>query len=506
MPAPFPYKTQPWAQYQRDALMQSASRPAFFLAMPPGTGKTWVMINTAAFLFLTNKIDAMLVLAPNNVHLAWAAEQLPLHMPDTVPWHAVVWRSKRKPMMMRADVQLAINAGRDQFPIFCVNSETITTPRCTTAVTAFLKAKRCLFVVDESGDFTTPSAQRTRQLMRWRRLAAYRRCLDGTPVNTTPFDLYAPYRFLDPRILGYDNFQQMKDAHAEWEEFERERGVDAAGNRRTQMFKVVKVVNGRKQWKNLDVLAAKIAPHTYRITKEEALPDLPPKIYRKVLFELTEEQRRLTRELKSQLTTDLAGGGTATAMIVLTQYLRYQQISCGYIPPDIIYGEDETQPLHIIPGPNPRLDAALAEIQRCGTQATIIWTRFHFDIDLLTENLRDLNLKFVTYDARTSVEARERAKLAFQAGEVGLFLGNPAAGGRGLNLQVAEREIFYANYFGLRRRLQAEDRGHRIGTKGSLLITDVVGERSFDTVILRALRNNMELSDLITGDPTLDWI
>jgi SNF2 family DNA or RNA helicase len=124
----------------------------------------------------------------------------------------------------------------------------------------------------------------------------------------------------------------------------------------------------------------------------------------------------------------------------------------------------------------------------------------------LAERLRATNVPFVTYDARTSSEQRETAKQAFQEGAVKLFLGNPAAGGRGLNLQVAEREIFYANYFGLRRRLQAEDRGHRIGTKGSLIITDIVGEGSFDMLILRALRNNMELSDLITGDPTLDWM
>lgn len=524
----FPYKTQPFGPYQRDILIRSAPLPGAYLSMEQGTGKTWVAIVTAASLFLKKKIDGMVVIAPNGVHTGWALEQLPLHMPDVVPWVAHIWNSGAERAVLNrgrrrelGSVQLReTNAlwhliqDKSKFPILCINSEALPVALCFKWVNTMLINRRCMVVVDEAGDFTTPSAVRTRKLMRLRHLAPYRRVLEGVPVGTEPFELYAPYRFLDPKILGYENYGQMKEAHADWETIARGGAVirDEAGNRigGGREFKVVKTdpKTGKKAWKNLDVLKQKIAPVTFRATKAEALPFLPPKLFHKRYFSLTAEQWRLTNELRENLIADLSEGGTVSAANVLTQYLRFQQIACGYVPPDVIYGEEEVQPLSIIPGPNPRLEACVSELVRYGGSPTIIWTRFHFDIDILQDRLRSEGFSVVTYDGRTSSAGREEAKARFQSGKVNVFLGNPAAGGRGLNLQKAEQEIFYANYFGLRRRLQAEDRGHRIGTRTDInvRVCDLVGAYSIDNVIVRALRNNQEVADAITGDPAKDWV
>lgn len=508
----FPYKTQPFGPYQREALRLSALKTYFFLSMEQGTGKTWVTINNAALLFLQGKIDGMIVLAPNGVHTAWALEQIPAHMPEVVPYRCHVWNSGRELDRKKSRVKKFRPKDRDEhwalsqlardmsvFPILCMNSEACTTPLARKAIGTMLTRRRCLFVVDESGDFATPSAKRTRALNSWRARAPYRRCLDGTPVGTSPFELYAPYRFLHPSILGYRTFGEMKEAHAEWDTFER------GDNGRE--FKVIRTdrLTGKKAWKDLDVLARRIAPHTFRITKKEALPFLPEKIFHKRFFEMTEEQWRLTVELKEEMQAQLEGGGTVTATNVLTQYLRFQQIAAGYVPPDIIYGE-ETEPVRLIPGPNPRLELAVDECLRHAGTKGIIWARFQFDIDLLGDRLRDEGFTVVTYDGRTSSAEREEAKARFQQGEVDWFLGNPAAGGRGLNLFRAEWVMYYTNYFGLRRRLQSEDRAHRIGTKNAVNYTDLLGARSIDMKIVRALRNNQDVADTITGDPSKDWL
>lgn len=517
VPAPtkpgFPYKSDPFAPYQRETLKATALKPFHFIAWEQGCGKTWLAINSAAALFLHGKIDGVVVLAPNGVHSAWALEEIPKHMPDVVPWRAHVWRSakERAKMKQRAEAapedreawavsDLATNF--TGLAILCVNSEAVTLKLAKKAIGTFLARRRCLFIVDESGDFTTPSAKRTRALMHWASRAPYRRCLDGTPVGTEPFELYAPYRFLSPAILGYRKYQDMKDAHAEWETHER------GDNGRE--FKVIAVdrKTGKKKWKDLDVLARKIAPHTSRITKAEALPFLPPKLFKKRFFELTEEQQRLTTELQVELQATLQDGQTVTATNVLTQYLRFQQIACGYVPPDIIYGEEEVQPVSIIPGPNPRLELAIEEALRHDGKPAIIWTRFHFDIDLLAPRLRDEGFTVGVYDGRTTTTQREDVKARFQQGELHFFIGNPAAGGRGLNLYRAGWGMFYANYFGLRRRLQAEDRAHRIGSSllQNVLWIDLLGLRSIDLTIVRALRNNQEVADCITGDPSKEWI
>lgn len=493
----FPYKTEPFADYQRDFLRLSWRRPFARITMEQGTGKTWLMINTAVALYLKKKIDGMVVLAPNGVHLAWALEQLPLHMSDAVPWKAYVWvsASERSTASPWLDITRDPSVG---LAIFCVNTEALARPKCRKAIGTFLTNRRCLMVVDEAGDFVTPSAKRTQALMRYRERAPYRRTLDGTPVGTKPFEVYSPCRFLSPSILGYRTFAEMKEAHAEWDVMER------GDNGRE--FKVIRTdATGKKIWKDLDLLRAKLKPHTFRITKADALPFLPPKQYFTRYFEMTPEQWRLTRALRDEMTAELANGGTITATNVLTRYLRYQQIACGYVPPDIIYGE-ETEPMRILPGPNPRLDMAVDEVLRYNGKPTIVWTRFQFDIDLLLPRLRAEGLRVVVYDGRTNSVQREEAVRFFQNGDINVFLSNPAAGGRGLNLFAAQNELFYANYFGLRRRLQAEDRGHRIGTAYPVNITDLVGLGSIDLKILKALRENRELADIVNDDPRKEWI
>lgn len=496
---------------QREILRDTWKLPYHFLNMEQGTGKSWVTILTAASLYLHKKIDAMIVIAPNNVHIAWAAEQLPAHMPDVVPWEAYIWLSdkergwenkRKKGKVARKDnpiFKLALES--QKFPVLCVNSESISIPLVAKAVGTMLTNRRCLLVVDESGDFTKPGGKRTRRLMLWRSRAPYRRCLDGTIMSTEPLELYAPYRFLSPNILGYETFQEMKDDVADWEEFER------SDNGRT--FKVIaRGPDGKKAWKNLDKVAAKIKPFTTRVTKTEVLPWLPPKQYHKRFFSLSKEQWRMIGDLWEANTTTLEDGRTVTAQNVLTLYLRFQQITCGYVPPDIVYGEDDerSEPVAILPGINNRLEAAVEEVLAYNGKPTIIWTRFKYDIDLLVPRLRDEGFKVVTYDGRMSQQAKEDAKLAFMGGDADLFIGNPAAGGRGLNLQRAQNVLYYANYFGYRRRAQSEDRAHRIGTETVVNITDLLGYRTIDMIIVKALRQNKEVADMLTGDPAMEWI
>lgn len=509
----FPYKTQPMPK-QREALKLSRRKPFFALYMEQGTGKTFVTIITAADLYLAGLIDAMVIVAPNGVHQAWIYDQIPDHLPEQIPWKAHIWDSSDTRAFYNAmkeegkttrgqwtkDWDVA-ELARDMsvFAVLAINTEAIHRPLGEKAIGTFLSRRRCLFVIDEIGSgFGKPSGKAARMIMRWRDRAPFRRILEGVPAQD-PFELYVPMRFLSPRILGYNTYEAMKDAHAEWVEMER------GDNGRT--FKVIKKDrDGRKMYKDLDKLAERIKPYSYRCTKAEALPDLPPKIYHKRYFNMTEEQWRLTLELLHEWRASFEDGRSATATNTLTQYLRWQQIASGYIPMDTVYGEEDAEPLRLIDGPNPRLELAVEELLRHSGQQQIVWTRFHFDIDLLGPRLREEGFRVGIYDGRVSSEDKLRVKEQFVGGELDIFLSNTRAGGVGLNLQVAQHMLYYVNYFGLRRRLQSEDRAHRAGTKWVVNITDLVGIRSIDTMIVRALRNNMDVANAITGDPTKEWI
>ena len=58
----------------------SKKRKGFALLMEQGTGKTKVIIDTAAYLYENKAIDTMIVICPNGVHRNWVNNEIPIHM------------------------------------------------------------------------------------------------------------------------------------------------------------------------------------------------------------------------------------------------------------------------------------------------------------------------------------------------------------------------------------------------------------------------------------------
>ena len=62
----FKFKTKPFA-HQLKVFMESRRKRNFALLMEQGTGKTKVALDTAAYLYLNEKIDTLVVIAPSIV-------------------------------------------------------------------------------------------------------------------------------------------------------------------------------------------------------------------------------------------------------------------------------------------------------------------------------------------------------------------------------------------------------------------------------------------------------
>jgi len=103
-----------------------------------------------------------------------------------------------------------------------------------------------------------------------------------------------------------------------------------------------------------------------------------------------------------------------------------------------------------------------------------------------------------------------------------VFIGNPAAGGTGLNLigyppeghEIYERlgktpddwetncnhVIYYSQDWSMVKRSQSEKRAHRRGTRAPVRVTDLVVPNTVDTEIREAVldktRNALEIGDL----------
>jgi hypothetical protein len=61
--------------------------------MDMGTGKSKVLLDTAAYMYDQGWINALLIFANKGSYLNWPRQEIPTHLPDHIPRDVVVWAS-----------------------------------------------------------------------------------------------------------------------------------------------------------------------------------------------------------------------------------------------------------------------------------------------------------------------------------------------------------------------------------------------------------------------------
>ena len=89
---------------------------------------------------------------------------------------------------------------------------------------------------------------------------------------------------------------------------------------------------------------------------------------------------------------------------------------------------------------------------------------------------------------------------------VRFFVGNPQTGGYGITLTAANNVIYYSNGYDLEKRLQSEDRAHRIGQKKAVTYIDLIAPKTVDEKIRKALRKKINIATEIMGEELREWI
>lgn len=507
----FPFRVAPW-QHQRRALSRSWELEYFGLFMEQGTGKTKVIIDTAAALFLAGRIDAMLVIAPEGVQTGWVDEELGKHMTKAVPYVAGVYRNSLG-IAARREFDALMRIEASVLRVLAVNYDTLATKGGKIAAANFLRTYRTLLVADESHKIKSGAAARTKVALNLSSLAPYRRILTGTPAAQSPLDLFTQCRFLDPEVLGISSFVAFKAHYCVLEGSEshlyhhiRKRleikyGKERAAAMRPQLVK--RDDDGLPMYRNLDELYDKVARHSFRVLKSECL-DLPPKVYERRVVQLGGEQRRLYDELVTELMVEYEGG-LLTAPLAITRYQRLQQITGGFFK-----RSKEAQSIPIRGG-NPKITALIDLLESIEGKA-LIWARYSDECQAIAFAVREAfgHETVAEYWGGINRSARLDGRLRFvNDPECRFFVGNQAAGGTGIDgLQVASTVVYFSNDFSLTTRLQSEDRAHRGGSErhARVTIVDLVADKTLDDRVLTALRNKKEIANLIVGDDPKDWV
>jgi len=66
--------------------------------------------------------------------------------------------------------------------------------------------------------------------------------------------------------------------------------------------------------------------------------------------------------------------------------------------------------------------------------------------------------------------------------------------------------VYYSNGYDLEKRLQSEDRAHRIGQTKSVTYVDIIAEDTVDEKIVKALRDKINIASEVLGEELRAWI
>jgi SNF2 family DNA or RNA helicase len=536
----FKVKTKPY-QHQIDGFHKCYPLSAFAEFMEQGTGKTKLAIDIACNLFQEKKLDAVMVIAPNGVHLQWNDEELPKH--SSLPYDSYVWTNKKTAGEMKKR-RAFFDRGIGPIKWFMVNVEAFSTPNNMRIFQEYVKKHNTFVIVDESTRIKNPAANRTiniiYNLAQVKKIgnrvidvipySKYRAILTGTMITNSPYDLWSMFEFLQHNYFGI-NFYAFKARYG-IEVRDTAPGTGQIFNRKIRLDEIQSIRRYASQGKHVETIAAlmstsessvqyiidhpnlmapykrldelkeKIAPLSFIVRKEDCL-DLPPKVYEKLYVYMNIEQKRIYKELKNQYIT-MYQKKDLSVQNKLTLVGRLQQITGGFFP----YEESGKPQIIPITNKNPKIEYLKKDLEETGNEVIIIWARFVGELKMLHSELsKTFPEKCIElYYGGVTGTRRQIIINAFKEGKVNILIANARTAGVGLNLQKAHLQYFFSNSYSLEDRAQAEDRSHRSGQEHSVLYKDIIMKDTVDEAVLDVLQTKKNLLDYFRSKSLAEFL
>jgi SNF2 family DNA or RNA helicase len=358
-----------------------------------------------------------------------------------------------------------------------------------------------MIVVDESTKIKSLDAERTKYVVNvLSPRASHRRILTGLPTPRSPLDLFSQFYYLDPTILKQWSFTAFRRRYAVLKR------VQFPGARYPTDIVV--------DYQNTDELPRLIEPHSHRV---DFRPEVPS-TYSIRSVELTDEQKRIYKELKTYAAARLnEAGAHVTAPLVITQILRLHQVLCGHVV-------DENGIEREIP--ENKTEQLLEELDEHPGKA-IVWCTYDADVRKVATAIAQEYDETLVYEDRYGLKKREPTfpspvvarfwggNLATREAEEREFKMNPccrfmvataSAGGLGRTWDVADLAVYYSSSYDLEHREQSEQRPLNVGKKTGVDYVDLVAPGTIEMKILKALREKIDVASLVTGDAWREWV
>lgn len=315
-----------------------------------------------------------------------------------------------------------------------------------------------MVVIDEIHKAKNHSGQQGKAIHRL--MPDYKMALTGTPVVNRPTDVYNILKWLEVENNAFTHFRNYYCIMGGFANAE---------------------VMG---YKNLNRLEEKLHGVMLRRKKEDVL-DLPPKIRQNEYVEMSRKQLKLYTGIRDEIIQRIEEIEISPNPLAMLTRLR-QVTSCPEVLSDEFKDSAKME----------RMEQMIEEIVEGGNKA-IVFSNWSKVTRVAQKRLAKYNPAYI--DGTTSDRMGEVDRFQ-EDPNCHVIIGTIGAMGTGLTLTAANNVIFIDKPWSPANRDQAEDRAHRIGTKGTVNIITLVVEDTIDERIEELIEEKQEYIDgLVEG-------
>lgn len=430
-------------QYQKEAVDFSIDVLTSALFFEQGTGKTWITAGIIERLMSQiSSFEGLVVVPLTNIETTWQ-KIFNDHLPNLYVCRD--WKSFKASPSPK---------------ILLIHYEGL-----TRLIKQLLRRKTWSYIVfDESQRLKAKGTRQSRQAKRLRNKAPYKTILSGTPIEQAPQDLWAQFRFLNPKVFGEC-----------WDDFD------------THYLKPSGYMGYERTFRQalMPEFLRRIEPYSMRVKKDEVL-ELPKLTTVRVPVELFGTQRESYEAMEDDLFLSL-GHSTVTADLKVTQIVKLQQICSGFVIDDDgltqTIGAAKLRKLKALIKPMPG--------------PVVIFCKYLEEIHQIHAAISPMFGRVELFYGKVKRSERAGILSDFQNGLIDVLICQVRTGGIGIDLYRSSCAIIYSMTFSYIDFAQLISRLHRHGQKELVRIFLIYVKNSIDEDIYNAILSKHSVSEAI---------
>ena len=474
LPSGFMFTTKPY-KHQMEGVIYGLEHESFLLGDDQGLGKTKEIIDIAMCRKQTDGIKHCLIICGINGNKYNWADEVKIHSKED-SWILGTRFTKRPPIKMiegsTKDKMEDLNNIPCQF-FWITNIETLRggsfkEKQGKRTVIRFPIAEKIqelcdkgiigMIAFDEAHKAKNPDSQQGKALLSID-CKGPKIPMSGTFVLNNPLDLYLPLKW-----AGFEthSFYAYKQHYCTMGGFG---GKEIVG------------------YKNLDELRSMVSKVMLRRVKGDVL-DLPPKVHTIEWVDAYPEQKSLYKDVRDQVRDNI--DKVKVHPDPLSEMLRLRQVT-GY--PGII-SSTVTKSAKM-----DRMEELVEEEVSVGGKA-IIFSNWSEMTNVIRHKLKKYNPAYITGEVG-SVQRMEEKDRFQNDPNCKVMIGTIGALGTGFTLTAAQLVIFVDEPWNRGIKDQAEDRAHRIGTRGTVRIVTILTRDTVDEGVYNLVQKKGKMADLL---------